>query len=70
MNHKKWTCETCGCDPDARDLERIESDLAASRIPTVAWHCPRCAPDLELAPSGLAWNVVDVVGSSPHGGTK
>ncbi len=60
-----FTCERCGCAPDAEEQERIRTDLAAHSGSPVGWICMKCEPDLKLAPSGLRFGVVTVVGSSP-----
>lgn len=65
--HKKWACVECRCEPDAFEQKRIDYDLANTKgASPVAWYCPTCAPDLCLAPSGLAWDVVIVGGASPR----
>lgn len=64
---KKWICDKCGCAPDAHEQKRIEDDLASTKgASPVAWYCPTCAPALKDAPSGLTWQVIEVVGASPR----
>lgn len=64
-----FKCASCFAEPDDRDLERIHDDLFVKHprgIQPAGWLCPRCAPELEQACSGLFYDVVKVVGSSPE----
>lgn len=62
---KPFRCDRCKQPPSPREMRRIERDLASSRTKPKRWLCPTCAPDLQLAPSGLCFDVIDVRGSSP-----
>lgn len=66
---RAYRCASCGADPDERELERIHDDLFVRRpggVQPAGWLCPRCAPELEQACSGLFFDVVEVGGSSPE----
>jgi hypothetical protein len=65
---KPYICAKCSAEPDAREYARIEADI--EQHPTICqpagWLCPACAPELQQAPSGLFFDVVDIGGSSPE----
>jgi len=61
-----FVCASCCATPDERDQSRIDTDIAAGNRLPAGWLCPRCAPALEQAASGLFFDVVEVGGASPE----
>jgi hypothetical protein len=68
MSSKRvWVCDQCKQPPSEHEMRRIERDLVSGSGSSkpARWLCPSCAPDLQIASSGLCFDVVDVGGCSP-----
>ena len=63
-----YVCDRCYASANLDEFERCTNDRINHERdnPPVRWTCMKCAPDLKLASSGLGWDIVDVVGSSPE----